>query len=179
MELIEFLMRNFWLVFIIIAILSGLSRGAKRPDQNPNKSMPPFGGGNPGQPQRENPQPSSVDTYEDKYDEERGHGGTFERPEEGRRQPEVVLSERRRELETRMRETAALSANRPRLAQEEIGSVDMIQEQLKDSDSPIFNQQNNSAELARKSNNLRQKAIEGIIWAEILGPPRSRRMQRK
>lgn len=220
MELIEFLMRNFWLVFIVIAILSGLSRGGRRQqDQNPNKSMPPFGGGNPQQSERERQQPSGLDTYDDEYAEDRGgllerpeergrreseydqerggmlqrpderrrqgggydesRGGMLKRPAERRNQPEVILSERQREMEKRMRQAAAVPDTRPQLAQEEIGSVDMIQERLKDSDSPIFNELENTKEMTRKANNLRQKAMEGIIWAEILGPPRSKKMHRK
>lgn len=180
MELVEFLMRNFWLVFIIIAILSGLSRGGKKPNQNRDQ-MPPFGGGGQQQPHNEQPGPSRRETFDEDYDEaeyEESRGGMLERPE-ARREAEVKLSRRLQEIEDKMRKAAAVPDTRPQLAHDEIGSVDMIQQRLKDSDSPIFRQQEDSGKAEPKANDLRRKAMEGIIWAEILGPPRAKKKHRR
>lgn len=168
--IIRFFMDNFYLVFIIIAILSALSRGSgkqKRDTRNPNESMPPFGGG-PERPGRTG-QPKTAEPQWQEQD-------PVERQGESRRLPEVIQSEWQREAEEKARRAAAVPDTRPQLAQREIGSVDMIQELL-DRDSPILTQQD--AADKKRVKDIQRKAVEGLIWAEILGPPRSKKLYRK
>jgi hypothetical protein len=168
-SLIEFLTRNWYIVIILIALFSQLRGKARSKQQvNPNNRMPAFGGGEPAR----RPQPDVK-------------GVT------GSGKPIAPLIQTKREAtqvkgKTLIESVGSLSASKelPYLENRERSSSPFSQS----SDSNYSSIQEKSeidaiyaseAALNGSLSASKEQLAQGIIWAEILGPPRAKKPYRR
>ncbi|GIP35834.1 hypothetical protein [Paenibacillus sp. J2TS4] len=167
MDIIDFLKNNIFIVFILFAILSGLMSKAKPGKQGNTRSMPPFGGGStsppsasdgslePERPRTEAPEynrraEGRTVWMEEAYDGLSGH--------EDERNDDISGYER-----TSYDKKAAASSRK--------ASFSLDRETMTDRQAEI--------DVNRRAEELQRQVVQGIIWSEILGPPRSKRPFRK
>ncbi|TDF96735.1 hypothetical protein [Paenibacillus piri] len=159
MKLIEFILNNWYLAVVAFFLLSGLIKRSKG-SQPPKKSMPPFGGG-PG-----------------------GWGGGTT--------PTITTAKRPGQEEGRARGEDAQPRPRPepRHAPEykhESSEVDVWQQSdidMRKGEISMPKHTDNAYAAAephasRSSVFDADKLAQGIMWAEILGPPRAKKPYRK
>lgn len=162
MGIIEYLLDNIHIVIIVLAIISTLVSKSKPGKPKNTRSMPPFGGG-PVQPASSSDRSPETVPRADRPDRE-----VMDRRSVIEDKPVY----RHDDEEERYREVfhyEGPESGRPAANASSTGSRRTLDhrseaESLKDKE---------------RADQLQRKAVQGIIWSEILGPPRSRRPYRK
>ncbi|MFD0870572.1 MULTISPECIES: hypothetical protein [Paenibacillus] len=163
MGIIEYLLDNIHIVIIVLAIISTLVSKSKPGKPKNTRSMPPFGGG-PVQPASSSDRSPETVPRADRPDREAMDRRSVieDKPlyshddEEEERYREVF----RYEEPESGQPAANASATGSRRTFDHRSEADRLKEK-------------------ERADQLQRKAIQGIIWSEILGPPRSRRPYRK
>lgn len=159
-RIIEFLLDNIILIVIVLGVLSRLLGGSGSKKGNRPARMPDFGGGpgdSPAKPANRRARPAEV--AGDK------RGAESAEPVSAQRRPQPALAvERRPADEEPFARTIAGSFSRPAVAQAQSGKPS---KQPSPEASPL--------KLSTDANELRR----AVLWAEVLGPPRSKKPYRK
>lgn len=162
MKIIDFLMNNIFILVIVfgaLASLFGKAGSKKKPSQ-----MPDFGGG--GLPRMQNPQNSGREVRQERPQHERAEAQPVYQaaPEQKVKQRESVPVRERNDAAAS--QTSALERPAQRAAAVKAKTPDALE-------SP-------SAKRGALAASLQEDDLrKAVIWAEVLGPPRSKRPYRR
>lgn len=185
----SWLIENFYIVAVIgFFIISALGRRGKNPEEGKNPRMPSFGGegdrpARPGQqrpqrpearrvqtaPQVSRPAPDQESTRIERLDEEEtntGNGYSLEHQE---------IDRARREEELRFHPDSI--DHRIEMMEKDLNRIHSNLNRMTIAlPETVVESQDEDREQTRSSrSNLAEQARNGIVWAEILGPPRAKR----
>ena len=194
--MIELILDNIF-IFAVIGyfVISFLGKaGGRGSKQNPSQ-MPTFGGGGerPDQPRRQTqaqtvsrPEPAgqTPGRYSEDDDDEYEYEYEYESPyaynTDSEHAEEQSLSSRREETAADLDEAAKVIEERQRRMQRELNAMyaDLDDRTSSSQQGPYSSDRgraNRKQKNAQSARSLADQARSGVIWAEILGPPRSKR----
>jgi hypothetical protein len=156
MKLIEFLLHNWYIAVVLLFFASGFLKRLKSSGANqPKQAMPPFGGGGLG----------------------KGWGGgkvptvtSANRSQEARGQTNASHNHTNEQVHSESAGSALIKKGEPDFWNDSDGGSHSSNERAQ-----RLSASNNRESTSTQEKINKQKLAQGIIWAEILGPPRAKK----